>query len=271
MDLTVIVVSWNTAPLLAGCLRAIPEAAGELIHRIIVVDNGSSDGTAELVARDFPHVRLIRNASNVGFAKGNNQGMREPESQGTRYVLLLNSDTFPDPGSLSSLVKFLDQHVDAGAVGPKLVSGDGIPQAYAFGRDPSPEYLLIRMAKRFFLHRSMHDWATDTIQEVDWVSGACLMVRRQAIDQIGLLDENFFMFFEDNDWCVRMRKQGWKIYFNPWVSVLHYGGQGLAQAPSAYKSYYHSLNHFYEKHYGRLARLLLRVGYGVFLKGHGDG
>lgn len=271
MDLAVIVVSWNTASLLAGCLRAIPKAAGELIHRVLVVDNGSSDGTAEMVARHFPHVRLIRNTSNVGFAKGNNQGMREPESRAARHVLLLNSDTLPDPGSLSSLVQFLDRHADAGAVGPRLVNGEGIPQPYAFGGDPSPGYILARMAKRFLLHRAMHNWATDTIQMVDWVSGACLMVRRQAIDQIGLLDEGFFMFFEDNDWCLRMRRHGWKIYFTPRASVVHYGGQGLAQNPSARQSYYHSLNHFYEKHYGRFARLLLTIATRVFPREHRDG
>ena len=209
-----------------------------------------------MVTREFPTVHLIQNTANLGFARANNQGIQA--SQG-RYVLLLNSDTVVLEGALTGLVHFMDQHSDAGACGPRLLRPNGTPQPYAFGGDPTLGYLLARGLNRLLLRRYLHDWATDATQEVDWVSGACLMVRRRAIEQAGLLDENIFMYFEDNDWCLRIRKVGWKVYYNPQASIVHIGGQSLAQNPSARHVYYRSLTYFYAKHYGSLARLLLRV------------
>jgi hypothetical protein len=154
----------------------------------------------------------------------------------------------------------MDAQPGAGACSPQLLRPDGSPQPYTFGDDPSLKYLLRRGLNRLLRHRYLHNWATDAIQEVDWVSGACLMVRRQAIDQVGGLDENIFMYFEDNDWCLRIRQAGWKIYYNPQVSITHLGGQSLAQNPAARRGYYRSLDYFYTKHYGSFTRFLLRVG-----------
>jgi N-acetylglucosaminyl-diphospho-decaprenol L-rhamnosyltransferase len=199
---------------------------------------------------------LIQNMANLGFARANNRGIQA--SRG-RYILLLNSDTVVPEGALAHLASFMDQHPDVGASGPRLLRPDGTPQPYSFGGDPTLRYLLARDLKQALFHRHLHDWGTGIVQEVDWVSGACLLVRRQVIEQVGLLDENIFMYFEDTDWCLRMRRAGWKVYFNPGVEVIHVGGQSLAKNPSAQRSYYRSLEYFYAKHYGLLSRLLLRV------------
>jgi GT2 family glycosyltransferase len=220
------------------------------------VDNASADGSAALVQAEFPAVRLIVNDENLGFARANNQGIRASSG---RYVVLLNSDTTVPPGALAALVAFMDAHPTAGAVGPRLLRTDGTPQPYAFGGDPTLRYLLARGGNRLIFRRPLHDWATDAVQEVDWVSGACLMVRRAAIDQAGLLDENIFMYFEDNDWCLRIRQAGWRVIYNPQVAITHIGGQSLAQNPTARRAYRESLRYFYAKHYGPVASLLLRL------------
>ncbi|MBN1888229.1 MAG: glycosyltransferase family 2 protein [Thermoflexales bacterium] len=257
MTLAIVILSWNTAPLLADCLRSIPAGAEGIDYQLIVVDNGSSDGSADMVARDFADARLIRNADNMGFTRANNQGIRA--SGAARYILLLNSDTLVRPGALHALVHFMDEHPQAGAVSPRLLRPDGSPQPYAFGGDPTPGYLLMRGLKQLVLHRYLHDWATGSVQEVDWVSGACLMVRREALEQAGLLDEAIFMYFEDNDWCLRIRQAGWKVYYNPQVEIVHIGGQSLKKNPRAQAAYYKSLSYFYAKHYSRPAQWALRL------------
>jgi N-acetylglucosaminyl-diphospho-decaprenol L-rhamnosyltransferase len=257
MTLAIVILSWNTAPLLADCLRSIPAGAEGIDYQLIVVDNGSSDGSADMVACDFPGVHLIQNVDNVGFTRANNQGLQA--SQG-RYTLLLNSDTLVPEGALPKLVRFMDERPEAGACGPRLLRPDGTPQPYAYGGDPTPAYLLARGLKQLLLRRYLHDWATSSIQEVDWVSGASLMVRREAVEQAGLLDEAIFMYFEDNDWCLRIRQAGWKVYYNPQVEIVHIGGQSLKQNPKAQQAYYKSLSYFYAKHYSRPAQWLLRLG-----------
>ena len=209
-----------------------------------------------MVAQEFPQVQLLRNDTNLGFTRANNQGIRC--SQG-RYVLLLNSDTVVPHGTLARMAQFMDTHPEAGVVGPRLVLSDGTPQPYTFGDDPTPLYLLRRGLTQALFQRYLHDWRTDAIQAVDWVSGACLLARRAAIDQVGLLDEHIFMYFEDNDWCLRIRKGGWKVYYNPKVEIVHLGGQSLAQSPQAQRAYYRSLDYFYRKHYGPVPWLMLQV------------
>jgi N-acetylglucosaminyl-diphospho-decaprenol L-rhamnosyltransferase len=263
MSLAIVIVSWNVAPLLVDCLRSIPAGAGEMDHHVMVVDNGSTDESAEIVARQFPRVQLIRNSQNVGFTRANNQGtlesLNQAKGQDIPYVLLLNCDTVVRPLALQAMVRFLDEHPDVGAVGPRQVRADGSPLPYTFGRDPTLRYLLARGLNRLLFHHPLHDWATETVQEVDWISGACLLARREAIDQVGLLDENIFMYFEDVDWCLRFRQAGWKVYYNPQVKIIHLGGQSLIKNPAAQQAYYGSLEYFYAKHYGALAQFLLRI------------
>jgi hypothetical protein len=254
--LTVIIVSWNTIHLLRACLESLAAASLAPQMEVIVVDNASSDGSAAMVEHAFPSVRLLRNSENVGFARANNQAICYSRAP---FVLLLNSDTVVPPHALAHLLEFMQQHPEAGACGPRLLQPDGEPQAFAFGGDPTPGYLLRRGLVRLLLRRPLHNWHTTQVQPVDWVSGACLLVRRAAIQQAGLLDEHFFMYFEDNDWCLRIRHCGWQVYYNPQVAITHIGGQSLAQNPAARRAYYHSLNYFYSQHYGTLARLWLRV------------
>ncbi|PKO22875.1 MAG: glycosyltransferase family 2 protein [Chloroflexi bacterium HGW-Chloroflexi-1] len=272
--LSVIIVNWNVCDLLRDCLRSVlwgreSEVRSQEANRsalipalelrapeVLVVDNASIDGSAEMVAREFPTVRLIRNAENLGYARANNLGIAASTG---RYVLLLNSDTVVPPAALAELVAFMDAHPEAGACSPQLLGADGRPQPYAFGCDPMPDYLMRRGLYRLLLRRPLHDWGAAEVQAVDWVSGACLLTRRAVIDQVGALDEQFFMYFEDNDWCLRMRAAGWKVYYNPNVCITHIGGQGLIQNPAARRAYYRSLEYFYAKHYGPLARGLLKL------------
>lgn len=254
-DLSIVIINWNTRELLRDCLNSFVHAPGTS-WQVIVVDNGSSDDSPHMVQAEFPAVQLVANAENYGFGRANNQGLRA--SQG-RHTLLLNSDTRVPEGALQSLVRFMDEHPQAGACGPRLVRPDGTPQPYAYGGDPTPAYLLARGLKQLVFHRYLHDWATGSVQAVDWVSGACLMARREAVEQAGLLDEAIFMYFEDNDWCLRIRQAGWKVYYNPQVEIVHLGGQSLKQNPKAQQAYYKSLSYFYAKHYSRPAQWALSL------------
>jgi N-acetylglucosaminyl-diphospho-decaprenol L-rhamnosyltransferase len=274
-DISIIIVNWNTRELLRECLRSIGRDQGSgvrssqgtaapslttdswpLTPEIIVIDNASADGSAEMVEREFPTVWLIVNESNLGFARANNRGIAA--SRG-RYVLLLNSDTVATPDALEMLVAFMDAHPEAGVVGPRLLRPDGTAQPYAFGGDPTLGYLLRRGFNRLLRRRYLHDWGTNAVQEVDWVSGACLMARRAAIEQAGSLDEAMFMYFEDNEWCLRIRDAGWKVYYDPQAAIVHLGGQSLAKNPAARQAYSESLRYFYRKHYSRATQMLLAL------------
>lgn len=254
--LSIVIVSWNTVVLLADCLGSISTGTTGLEHHVIVVDNASTDDSAAMIAREFPAVQLIRNAENVGFARANNQGLR---ASAGHYVLFLNSDTRVPRGALSALVGFMDAHPDAGACSPRLARADGSTQPFAFGGDPTPTYLCARGWMRLIQHRAVHDWETRESQSVDWVSGACLLARRDAVLQVGGFDENFFMYFEDNDLCLRMRRAGWKILYNPKVTITHLGGSSMPPDQARQRFYDASLRQFYAKHYARLARLALEV------------
>ena len=254
-DLAIVIVNWNTRDLLRDCLASL---GGEqrLSYHVVVVDNGSTDESVQMVREQFPQTLLITNAENTGFTRANNQGLAARQG---RYALLLNSDTRVPPGALADLAQFMDEHSDVGAVGARQLRADGAVLPYTFGRDPTLRYLLARGLNRLLFHRPLHDWATEIVQEVDWISGACLLARREAIDQVGLLDENIFMYFEDVDWCLRFRQAGWKVYYNPRVEIIHLGGQSQIKNPAAQHAYYRSLEYFYAKHYGALAQFLLRI------------
>jgi hypothetical protein len=254
--LSIVIVSWNVRDLLAACLYSIVATQGDVAAEVIVVDNASTDGTSALVQAFFPWVRLLRVEHNRGFAAGNNLGIQASVGE---YVMLLNSDTLTPPGALAGLVEFMEQHPDAGACGPRLVHPNQNIQTFTFGCDPTLFYLLRRGANALLWKRPLHDWATARIQQVDWVAGTALVVRRAALEQAGLLDETFYAYFEDNDWCLRIRQAGWKIYFHPRVSIIHIGGQSLKKDPAARNAYYNSLQYFYMKHYSPLAGWLLRL------------
>ncbi len=254
MDLSIVVVNWNTRDLLIQCLTSVVQGTEGVDYEIVVVDNASTDGSVHAVQEGFPQVKLIVNRSNLGFAKAANQAIIE--SWG-RYVLLLNPDTRPLNNAIGKMIRFMDDHPGAGAMGPRLVLPDGRPQPYSFGCDPTLGYLLRRGLNLLLRKGYLHDWGSDKVREVDWLSGASLVLRRRALEETGLLDENFFLYFEDNDLCLRLRQKWWKVYFNPTVQVVHLGGESLVKNEPARAEYYYGLLYFYSKHYSKLKMAIL--------------
>jgi N-acetylglucosaminyl-diphospho-decaprenol L-rhamnosyltransferase len=255
---TVIVLVHNTPDLLLQCLQGFREPCRRHRWQIIVVDNGSDEDVSRVVGEKFSGVEVIRCEQNLGFAAGNNLGLRRAKGE---FVILMNSDVIAQPDILESLVASLQKESRAGAMSPGLVTAQGEPQAFAFGSEPSPGYL-IRRGMRFLLRLGpLHNWATQEAIEVDWVSAACICVRTNVIDEIGGLDERFPLYFEDSDWCLRMRAAGWKVVYNPHLRVIHLGGASLPHGgPSDRRDlYYQSLLLFCEKHYGRGWKFLLRI------------
>ena len=226
------------------------------------MDNASSDGSVEVVREEFPWVKVVENRANLGFAKANNIGLRL--SRG-RYVMLLNPDTIVKPGALQKLVKYMDAHPTVGAIAPKLLNPDGTLQlscrsypgiGAGFFRNTPLGRLFPR--NRWTRHYLMADHDHNETLCVDWLSGACLMVRRETIEEVGLLDEGFFMYCEDVDWCYRMERHGWqKVYF-PQAEVVHVVGASSDQRiPSMLITHHLSMCRFYFKHYFFGWRMLL--------------
>lgn len=229
-DLDVVIVSYNTRQLLDHCLRSLPAACHGIKVLTYVVDNASRDGSAEMVEREHPAVRLIRNSDNKGFAHANNAALGQCSG---RYVVLLNPDTIVRPGALSRLVQFMDETPSAGYCGPKLLNEDGSlqPSARRFPTVLSAAYAILDLQRRRPLSRhtlEMHAVLDLTgPAPVDWMTGACLLVRRAAIDQVGLLDDGYFMYFEETDWCRRMARAGWQGWYVPDAEVVHFGGRSV--------------------------------------------
>jgi len=260
--LSIIIVNWDTKNLLKDCLQSIFKNPPEVEFEIFVVDNASSDGSVEMVQEDFPGVYLFCNKQNVGFARANNQAIRESKGE---YVLLLNSDTEVSPGALDGMVEFLDSHPEVGAVGPQLVDLDGKVEE-SCGFFPTPKAILLTKLRRSKLLGSWFKNSRASIlvpqrtQEVDWVTGACLMTRREAFEEIGLLDEEMFMYFEDDDWCYRIKKAGWRVYFTPEATVIHKRGVSLDQVPDRMiYEYRKSQLRLYKKHLGFSSQGILRL------------
>jgi GT2 family glycosyltransferase len=280
---SILIVNYNTRELLKNCLASTLRQEQQDIE-LIVVDNHSSDESATMVRAEFPSVLLIENLQNLGFAKANNCGIKEARGE---YVLLLNSDTIVRPGAIQSMEQFLDSHPETGAVACRLVYADGRIQA-SVGRQAGPALTRqilrlsgisgmvrsesIRRLLRKYLGfaigsaaRSYLDpYVTDTPIAVESISGACLMLRRQAMNQVGLLDENFFMYSEDLDYCLRLRKAGWKLYYVPTGEIVHLVGQSSGGRMRRYSVHaYRSLLYFYQKHYSAWSVYVIRLA--VFL------
>lgn len=251
-DVSVVIVSWNTRALTCACLASLPQAAGRCTWDAWVVDNASTDGSVEAIGEEAPGVHVIANATNVGFAAANNQGIR---ASAGRYVLLLNSDTVMAPESLQGLVEFADRHPKAGVVGPMLVNPDS---SFQSGPSPFPslwtETLSVtgigrRIGFRGYPSKGLRASLTD--QPADYVVGACMLVRRDAIDAAGELDEGYFMYSEEPDWCWRMREQGWQTWYTPGPRVTHFGGQSTSQVRDAMTiALYRSKVRFFRRHRG---------------------
>jgi hypothetical protein len=232
INVSIVVVSFNTRDLLQACLQAIPATIMGRECETIVVDNASGDGSAAMVAELFPSVVLIQNETNRGFAAANNQALAI--SRG-RLVLLLNSDAVLLPDTLPILVRFMDDHPECGLVGGQLLNPDGSFQG-SFADFPTlgSELLLLTTLSRWLRQPGYPSYPAEQsrlARSVDWVFGACMLVRRAAIDQVGGLDEDYFMYTEETDWCYRLRQAGWTISYVPAARLLHWSGQSASHVP----------------------------------------
>jgi len=263
MLLSICIVNWNTREDLRRCLDSLAAGAGALEIEVFVVDNASDDGSPAMVERDFPQVRLLRNPSNTGFAHANNQAIRQCRGD---YVLLLNSDTLVSPGTLAVLVVGMEAHPEAGIGGPKLLNGDGSLQ-YSCRRFPTFTAGIFRnsaFGQWFSRNKKVRDYLmTDfdhaSIAEVDWVSGAALCIRRAALERIGLLDERYFMYCEDVDWCYTVGQAGWKVLYFPEAVITHIIGRSSdLVVEKMVRAHHRSMRLFYWKHYAPKTFPLIR-------------
>lgn len=254
IDVSVIVVSWNTRELLAQCLASVRAEAETVSLEAIVVDNHSEDGSPAMVRERFPEVRLLENEDNLGFVGGNNRAL--PLAEG-RYLLLLNSDATLVPGATAALVHFMDAHPEAGIVGPRISNPDGsLQSSYMDFPTLWREFQLLTklhvVLGRPYAPSHGPDESRE-IHEADWVSGAGLMIRREAANQVGGLDPDYFMFSEEVDWCWRVRQAGWRNYYLPEAEVRHWGGQSTAHVSLQRRAMiYRSKWLFFYKHRGRV-------------------
>ncbi|MBU0704234.1 MAG: glycosyltransferase family 2 protein [Chloroflexi bacterium] len=260
LDLGIVIVSYNTRDLLRTCLRSVYASEGDLTYQVCVVDNASPDGSAEMVAAEFPQAGLIANVENVGYPSANNQGLEAfgfPTSQTHRFALLLNADTELPPDALVRMLDFMAERPDTGIVGPKLVLPDGSLDLACRRSFPTPEISLYRMVglsrlfprSRRFGRYNLTYLDPGQITEVDSVVGAFMLVRAEAIAQAGLMDEQFFMYGEDLDWAFRIKTAGWRVYYNPAVTVLHVKRAASRHSPRAHVEFYRAMDIFYRKHY----------------------
>ncbi len=259
-DLSIVIISWNVRELLRLCLDSIQESLrgekGEgLLVETIIFDNGSTDGSADMVREDFPRVHLMESEVNLGFTKGNNLAIGQSEG---RYILLLNPDTEVVGDALGTMVAYVEAHPRVGALGPQLLNPDGTTQssrrrfptlATAFLESTvlQPWFQGSRILKRYYLL----DRPDDEIQPVDWAVGAALLIRREALHQVGLLDEEFFMYSEELDWCYRLKAQGWEVVYLPTAQVVHQEGRSSEQVlPARHIHFQRSKVLFFKRYYG---------------------
>jgi GT2 family glycosyltransferase len=254
LDLSIIIVNWNTVDLLRQCLQSIYANTHGVDYEAFVVDNNSSDGSTQMVSKCFTQVRLIPNRENYGFAKANNQAIAQCNG---RYILFLNPDTTVVNNAIGKMLSFMKGHPDTGALGCKLLNPDGTlqPSCRSF---PSFKYMFyewIGLSRLFpkskiFGRYKMTYWDHKDVREVDQPMGACLMVRRDVIDQVGPFDEGYFMLFEEVDLCYRIKKAGWKIYFIPDAEVIHHHSYSVNKVKNRMLFNSHKgMYRFYKKHY----------------------
>jgi GT2 family glycosyltransferase len=226
MDLSIIILNYKTRGLLKECLKGIKMVEPKLDYEIIVVDNASNDGTATMMRENFPEINFIASEENLGYAKGNNLGIKKARG---RYVMIMNPDIIVFSGVLERLVQFLDERQDVGIVGPKLLNPDKSLQysCYRFPDFWEPAYRRTPLGRFDFAKKKldrylMKDFDHNSVKEVDWLLGGCLLIRRKALDDVGLLDERYFAYFDDIDLCRSIWEKKWKVVYNPEVSVIHF-------------------------------------------------
>jgi GT2 family glycosyltransferase len=250
--LSIVIVNYNTREDVLRCLEALHDHPAAISHEILVVDNASRDGSVEAIGSRWPDVRVVQAGANLGFGRANNLGIRQ---SGGDLLLLLNPDTITPAGAIDRLVTILDARPRVAVVGPRLVNDEGVPEL-SFGRMIGPftelgQKTIGRLhARGIGPFRAYVRWATGREHYPDWVSGACLLVRRTDADAAGLFDERFFIYTEDVDFCAAIRKRGRGILFTPDVEIVHLGGRSVATAPGATElAYRRSQLAFYQKHH----------------------
>lgn len=272
--IAIVIISFNVEKLLKECLESVYRETKDARFEIWVIDNHSRDASVQMLKRDFPQIHLIENADNVGFTRANNQAVRQCR---TDYVLLLNPDTLIREGAIDKMVRFMDEHPDVGVSGCRVENEDGSLQLACRRSIPSPSAAFFRLTglSRLFPHsQRMAKYNLTYLDpakthEVDAVSGAFLVIRRKTIEQIGLLDETFWIFGEDIDWCIRAKKAGWKVMYYPDARILHYKGVGCStnNRKTSYE-FYRAMYLFHRKHFAKDHSFLVNglVYAGIFLK-----
>jgi len=260
VDLSIIIVNWNTKELLLPCVRSVFENEQGISREVIVVDNGSRDGSGNEVKKTFSFIHLVENEKNLGFAKAVNQGLQKASG---RYVLLLNPDTQVKEKAIEGLVSFMETHPRAGISGAQLLNSDGSKQNSIANFPSLATELLNKSFLRWLFPKKFPGKERDYPEpiEVDSVIGACMVVRRDALEQVGLLDEDYFIFLEETDWCYRMKRAGWKIYHIPQAQVFHFQGKSAETVKKrARVEFYRSRYHLFKKNRGHLQWFLLLIG-----------
>jgi GT2 family glycosyltransferase len=262
LTLSVIIVSYNTREMTLECLRVLFENLGNVEAEVFVVDNASNDGSVFAIKAAYPKVKLLENQNNAGFGAANNAAMEKAVG---RYFLLLNSDAFPRAGAIEALLGAIESHPRAAAIGPRLLNRDGTLQRSCW-RFPSPAQAwienlglssVLRGRSRWGDYRR---WGHDSERAVDFVIGACLLVRREVWEKIGGFDPAFWMYAEETDWQKRMRAAGYEIWFTPKANVEHWGGaSGTASRVKVNEAFFDSLDTFSRKHYGASGLVSLRA------------
>ncbi|MBA7636301.1 N-acetylglucosaminyl-diphospho-decaprenol L-rhamnosyltransferase [subsurface metagenome] len=277
MDVSIIIVNWNTRDIIRDCLKSVYEQTKGISFEVIVIDNASSDGSVEMVKSEFYQVVLIENKQNRGFAAGVNQGIAVAKG---RYALVLNSDTIVCDNAIEKTVQYADKHAEAAVVGCQVWENSDTIQMTCF-RFPSVLNLFLHTFalnkifknNHFFGREWMLWWPRDSEREVEVVSGSFMLVRRNAIDDVGLMDESYFLYYEETDWCYRFAKGGWKILFWPRAKIIHVDGGSHSTNKNAVGmsvQVQKSLLIFFKKHYGMTHYLFARLILAANQKRHND-
>jgi GT2 family glycosyltransferase len=260
LDLSFILVNWNTKELIQEALCSIVDTVHGYAYEIFLVDNGSEDGSSAAVKKTFPQVKLILNKTNQGFARAVNQALNRT---GGRYIVLLNSDARLQEGAMQALVAFMDDNPDVGIAGGQLINVDGsLQNSIAPFPSLTTELLNRRLLRTLFpRYYPGKEREYPVPIDVDSLVGACIIVRREAIDDVGTLDEGYFFFMEETDWCLRMREHGWRVSFVPHSRIIHLQGASAAMAKAEAKiEFYRSRYRLFAKWQGKARMILLKLG-----------